>query len=508
MKNNIFSKSINYVAALALLAMLGLLPSTPTEAQTPISWQYYYSTAPVSEVIVRDHPINGELMLAYRHDGLSFNGIWFLYHYSFPNVAIQFNIPDTISSNITIRYHINDMAVSRRRGYFCGTRVTITLTQDDVTGETVETVDSVGILGYYDLYASGFNDPVKAHIKLMHETKSLKRMEYSSSDDYAMVAMIGVAKLPGSPSCLVVASNQVNPESWYYSVRYTNDDTETFTDIAINAKEVVVASQCAGEANRKYFFLRMARKDDIVLYNDYLNLNYRHRFSPCDLFSPPRNILQHPEGADIRLCAVPDDSYVHVAYTCGSNDLNHPCATILCGVPTAGLIEMDNVQIVKESYDTMSSFVDMKYQDDGTETTVALLYTDVNEEVGTMVLYPFAFNSAYGTPSIALKQVLQDNRMQSMSIYNGNSVRLAGVWDLASYNLTSLQQTKPHIIDKSKCMDNGYTEVELIMSSQVATNSTKILHSYPNQQMVQLNWGDEKSYPTMTLGKQKVCERE
>ena len=57
-------------------------------------------------------------------------------------------------------------------------------------------------------------------------------------------------------------------------------------------------------------------------------------------------------------------------------------------------------------------------------------------------------------------------------------------------------------------MDNGYTEVELIMSSQVATNSTKILHSYPNQQMVQLNWGDEKSYPTMTLGKQKVCERE
>ena len=100
-------------------------------------------------------------------------------------------------------------------------------------------------------------------------------------------------------------------------------------------------------------------------------------------------------------------------------------------------MEMSDMQVVKKCYYDPHSLIDICYQYhtyyDESSSTVALLHR-ADDPYKTAVEYPKTFVSTYLGSSLIQIQQLQDNLMQSLSIYNGNNIRLGGVWSPNSSN--------------------------------------------------------------------------
>ena len=508
MKKVMFTKAGLHAWGVFLVAVLCLMPCAATNAQTLIAQQLLFNTCEGTEVIVRQ-PSTGVPVMSYRHNGPTSAGVRFVFNYDPYTFASQFSIPDTILYNGYIEYHVNDMYLLNRRGYFCGTRIKRTTVFDNESGRPVETIDSVGVLGRFVMTSTGFGNPAHVYIKLLEETKSLEHMDgYVDSYDM-LIAMTGVANLRSSASCMVVARYRDFYGTWAYSVWSPYDESETFTDVTINAKETVFASRRSGSNNMGDFYLRIANATSLI-YDDCSELVYRYKLTPRSLLSsPPDQILEHSETADIRLCAVPWESYVHVAYPCYyPYNQSYLYCTALCRVSTNFSVQMDNLQVVEDWYSDEKQFLDMGYlyktyyQEQ--DASVALLQS--NSTYNTVVLYPNALNSAYGTPSQTLKQMLVDNIMHSVSIFNGNNVRLAGIWNSTSPKLTYLKQEKPNINDKDACMKNSKVDVWPVEGSQIVAGVGAPL-SLVNASISDFLWGDVKYMTPDYIAKDTVCEK-
>ena len=492
-------------ATIFFMTALLFFPYYHTHAQTPISRQFYFNQNDGTSVVLRENN-SGTPIMAYRKTTPP-SGLHFVYGDWYTGAAESFSILDYVTPDQTsYSYQISDMRVVGNMCYFCGKCImqqTIVGPESDMI---TSIIDSTGILGRFPLSPSGFQGQAKYNLIVLDGTKSLKRMAaYCNSDGDTLIAMTGVADVAGLPSCITVARILNTSTTWKYNVWYKGD-SEIFTDITSSYKSIVIASRRTYVSEEKYFHLRHSYRFDL-LQDNYSSFDTRYPFSPGTLFPTTNGFsFVRPSNADVHICSLPWKNYVYVAY-CGTSNLligGYPTALCQVGIPS---MEMSDMQVVKKCYSDPHSLIDICYQYDTyydeCNSTVALLHR-AEDPYKTAVEYPKALVSAYSGTPIILVQQLQDNLMQSLSIYNGNNVRLGGVWSPNSSNLTHFQEIKPPTMGKNICIYNSLAEVECSNKTQCPIGVLDNLNKkYIN--MRDLIWGDMYTVSTQDVDGVVTC---
>ena len=503
MKNNEYKRYVRLGVAVTFLAMLCTVPCATLEAQVAQSTQYYFPNSQGVNVIVRESA-TGVPVIYYR----ALQSTRFAYGDLSTGSVKEFSINDTILvGNRHIRTIVNDMRVIGDMCYFCGYRVYVHNEYDPATGATI--IDSIGILGRFRLDPSGIFMPVSYDIKFIRETKFLDRMATYTSYGDTLIAMTGIVDTPyssSSASCLAIARvrHTTDPDSWKYNVAYVgNAPEEVFTDIAIDTRYVVVASYRRLGGEKYSFYLRSAKRDDVLIDDDYTGFNKRYHYN---LDSCIR--IARPNNADIRLSAVPWDKKVYAAFACSMNACDsNACNTALCEITTNNM-RMNDIQVVQRLYSTPHTLMDTKYlyktYGDASGAFVALLHQP-DGIFGTVVEYPCALTSSYsGTVPMALIQRMSDYKMFSMSALDGsvNDVRFGGKKQSSLY-LTYLQEVLPTLSSGNQCMQNNETDVMVIDGWQdpVYVNNNLLLI---RSSAIPLGW-DVKPVSTGAINVDNVC---
>lgn len=503
MKNNEYKRYVRLGVAVTFLAMLCMVPCATLEAQVAQSTQYYFPNSQGVNVIVRESA-TGVPVIYYR----ALQSTRFAYGDLSTGSVKEFSINDTILvGNRHIRTIVNDMRVIGDMCYFCGYRVYVHNEYDPATGATI--IDSIGILGRFRLDPSGIFMPVSYDIKFIRETKFLDRMATYTSYGDTLIAMTGIVDTPyssSSASCLAIARvrHTTDPDSWKYNVAYVgNAPEEVFTDIAIDTRYVVVASYRRLGGEKYSFYLRSAKRDDVLIDDDYTGFNKRYHYN---LDSCIR--IARPNNADIRLSAVPWDKKVYAAFACSMNACDsNACNTALCEITTNNM-RMNDIQVVQRLYSTPHTLMDTKYlyktYGDASGAFVALLHQP-DGIFGTVVEYPCALTSSYsGTVPMALIQRMSDYKMFSMSALDGsvNDVRFGGKKQSSLY-LTYLQEVLPTLSSGNQCMQNNETDVMVIDGWQdpVYVNNNLLLI---RSSAIPLGW-DVKPVSTGAINVDNVC---
>ncbi len=470
--------------AVIILTLLSLLPCVRVSAQGVQSAQYQILSQMGDNVVVRESTA-GRPVISYR----SSLGARFAYGYIDVNDVRQFAIGDTATyARNTISYKINDMRVVGNMCYFCGVRRYIYADPDPETGETV--VDSVGIVGRFRLSPLGFYQSHKYHLKHVHETKSLDRMVAYAHDGDTVIAMIGIVDNPASESCVTVA-RVTTTDPWKYYVKYTDNSVveEVFTDIAVDSRNVMIASYHRNVAGKGYFNLRVADKGSVknITSTDF-DIRYKYAQSPSAL-SGLCYSLDRPDYAAVHLCAASGDSKVYAAYACCVDNIVPVYPTALCAIETNSK-NLLNTQIVQKTYLTPHTLVDMEYIGGSTGTgipaSVALLHR-TGGLYQTVVEYPYANIGSYVVMR-ALVQKMTDNVLGSVSVYGGADIRFGGVWSPALNRLTYLQELLPSLADEDLCMPNHDAGI-VTMDGPVVPESDPSPLMQKTPDMESLNWG-------------------
>ena len=468
MKNNEYKRYVRLGVAVTFLAMLCIVPCATLEAQVAQSTQYYFPNSQGVNVIVRESA-TGVPVIYYR----ALSSTRFAYGDLSTGSVKEFSINDTILvGNRHIRTIVNDMRVIGDMCYFCGYRVYVHNEYDPATGATI--IDSIGILGRFYLDPSGVLAPDRYDIRLINDTKCLNRMATHTSRGDTMIVMTGIvstAYSSSSVSCLAVARvrNTSSPDSWKYNVAYTGSNSEeVFTDIAIDTRYVVVASYRKVAGDEYSFYLRSAKREDVLVDDDYTDFNDRYQYNTSDTCVR----VARPDEAVIRLSAVPWEKKVYAAFACSMSSCNGGLYnTALCEISTNNM-SLNNIQVVQKLYSTPSTLVDTKYlyktYGDASGAFVALLHQPEGT-YSTVVEYPCALVSSYpSVVPVALVQRMADYRIQSMSALGGsvNDIRFGGMKRSAAY-LTYLQEMMPAMSSVNQCMENSEADVLVIEDSQV-----------------------------------------
>ena len=484
------SNNNNFIqSGVALLFLLLLLPCVNVEAQTVQSAQYNFPAHRGSGVIVRESNA-GLPVIAHRHH-VSIVGAGFLYGDMATNNAKLFVIPDTTFMDGGSGYTIKDMRVIGDMCYFCGMRV-----RDHVEGSSFVT-DSVGVLGRFRLSPSGFAQPVKYDLKLIRETKSLDRMAAFEDSPDTVLAMIGIVDNPASESCLTVA--RVNSAGqWDYYVEYTDNSVveEVFTDIAVDPKNVTIASYHKNAEGMYHFNLRIS--DNTSVQNDtYSYFDILNQYTPILMSMPnPCYTLARPDFAAVRLCTPPNESIVYAAFACYANNLPPVYPTGMCEIETVSKILL-SAQIVQNTYTTPHTLVDVAYLDapvgSGGPASVALLH-QTDGLYKTVVEYPYADISNYGPTPTALVQQKGNELLSSVYAHDRDDVRFGGVLDYSTKKLTYLQEVLPPITNKHLCINNSEANIMKSNDSQAPdAYPSPLLHK--TEEMKPINWAHKTAVP-------------
>ena len=460
MKKLVFLNTVTPGAALLLLALMSLLPCANVSAQSVQSAKYLFTSRECELAVVRESAAGVPVISFYQGNTLPANaGVHVMYGDVSYNSMKGFVIQDTIAPNGMVIHRINDMRVVGDMCYFCGARVLLTNEYDPFTGQVV--ADSTGIIGRFRLNPSGFGQMANYDLKFISETKSLDRLAAFANNSDTVLAMIGIVNSPNSESCLTVASIN-GSHSWAYSVGYVNNSAvkEVFTDIAVDLKNVTVASYHKNSAGENYFNLRIANNSNIQndMYTDFDMLN---KYYPTSLLLPnPCYSLVRPNYAAVQLCATPNDSKVYAAYACSVNNTFAAYPTAMCEIETTSK-QLQSAQVVQKSYPSAHTLLDMEYIDSpsgtGKPASVALLHRS-NGMFQTIVEYPYANMSSYAY-YVAPVQEMADNVISSVSAYNGDDIRFGGYWSPSSYKLTYIRELLPGLTEKERCVQNSDAEI-------------------------------------------------
>ena len=470
MKNNEYKRYVRLGVAVTFLAMLCMVPCATLEAQVAQSTQYYFPNSQGVNVIVRESA-TGVPVIYYR----ALQSTRSAYGDISTGSVKEFSINDTILvGNRHIGTIVNDMRVIGDMCYFCGYRVYVHNEYDPATGATI-----------------------------------IDRMATYTSYGDTLIAMTGIVDTPyssSSASCLAIARvrHTTDPDSWKYNVAYVgNAPEEVFTDIAIDTRYVVVASYRRLGGEKYSFYLRSAKRDDVLIDDDYTGFNKRYHYN---LDSCIR--IARPNNADIRLSAVPWDKKVYAAFACSMNACDsNACNTALCEITTNNM-RMNDIQVVQRLYSTPHTLMDTKYlyktYGDASGAFVALLHQP-DGIFGTVVEDPCALTSSYsGTVPMALIQRMSDYKMFSMSALDGsvNDVRFGGIKQSSLY-LTYLQEVLSTLSSGNQCMQNNETDVMVIDGWQdpVYVNNNLLLI---RSSAIPLGW-DVKPVSTGAINVDNVC---
>ncbi|MBR3413164.1 MAG: hypothetical protein IKG81_10810 [Bacteroidales bacterium] len=480
--------------AVLILTLLNLIPCADLSAQGYQTEQYLFPSQVGNNVIIREN-FTGVPLISYR----STKKANFVYGDIYTNNTKKFEINDSMDmTGSCISYKINDMRVIGNMCYFCGVRWD--LHEDPESGAYV--TDSTGVLGRFPLDPLGFGQSVKFHLKLIRETKSLDRMATYAQDRDTVIAMIGIVDEPASQSCLAVARVD-NSNQWKYIVKYTNNNPseEVFTDIAITNLTTYIAAHYRSNTDKYYIHIRM--NDNASLSGgsysrfDTMNSYLLASYSLSDTLYE----LIRPDYSAVQLCSTPWD-VVCVAFPClkRSPTLTYP--TAVCNIRTVGKV-MANMQIVKYAHSNPHTLVDMDYiyQTTGGAlgSMIALLH-NTSGSYKTVVEYPSG-TIYYNTWAPVHRLV--DNQMQSISVYNGDDIRLGGIWSSSSQNLTYLQEEQPTLNEKNQCIDVSQTEILPVEGALQPTALERTLH-FKTTYELDFEWG-KKSTPTIAVDVENVC---
>ena len=472
MKKVLLTKAGLHAWGTFLVAVLCLLLRTPIQAQTVQSAQYKFPTTTGQQVIVRESDA-GVPVISYRREGpLALDiGAHFVYGDLYSGTARDFLITDTLNmAGDYIRYTVNDMRVVGDMCYFCGNRECTYGEPDPWTGGLV--IDSIGILGRFRLDPSGFGASLKFELKHMHGTKSLNRMATYTYYQDTVLAMIGVVDMPSSQSCVAVARER-GSGSWGYTVLYpeVSDTMDIFTDIAVDTGMTTIASYRKNDAGKNHFCLRSSRNFMIQFdsYTDFDSL-FLYRMDLLATNDSCINIVR-PNNTDVRLSAVPWDKKVYAAFMCTSGACpTNRFRTAMCEVQTTDMI-LNNTQIVQRLYTKPDVLADTRFlfktHGDTNTASVALLHS-TNDYYNTVVEYPNASITSYNNADVpkVLVQLLENNKVYSVSAYKGKDIRFGGEWSTSSSVITYLQELLPTVYNNSMCMKNGDSDILPIRCSQ------------------------------------------
>ena len=497
----------NYMKGAAILLItMCLLPFGSAKAQTIQSAQYKLTTCQGINVVVRESA-TGTPVISFRKNESTYTsaGAHFVYGDLDANTAKEFVIPDTLLVlNNRIRYFVNDMRVVGDMCYFCGVREYVHGEVDPETGLMV--IDSVGILGRFRLDPSGFGTPVKFDLRHFSKTKSLDRMVVCANVFDTVIAMTGMRRVSPSLSCLMVVRKIASWSlPWEYGIWSTaNNPLDVFTDIAADADNITIASYGRNNDGKNHFCLRKALKYNLFGYSigtiyDSLYTYSTNKDSLCISFV-------RPGYAEVRLSAVPWKQKAYAAFSCSLNACDSMrCQTAMCEINTGNMM-LNNIQIVQKMYGTPHTLVDTKYlyKTDGDESTasVALLHL-TEDDYHTVVEYPRALVSSYaGAAPRALVQRMEEERMQSVSTYSGNDVRLGGMMSSSLPVLTYIQETLPVIHDGSMCMQNG--DADILISGPLSPGRSKNALVEDDDNLTRFSWGLKTSVP-MEVNADNIC---
>ena len=176
--------------------------------------------------------------------------------------------------------------------------------------------------------------------------------------------------------------------------------------------------------------------------------------------------MKHWQDADIRMCMVPWETNVHIAYECIVEDPLSPKlnATALTRVETTFYpMKMDNIQIIKECDTVPGTLRDVGYVYNTHETTqgnsVAILHMTDSWDYKTVVEYPFGLIYDYSFSYWTLVQKSKIRRFSSLSIWDGNKIRLGGHYLPTTNRLVHLKQNRQFLEDKQWCIPNEKAQV-------------------------------------------------
>lgn len=482
--------------AVLILTLLNLIPCADLSAQGYQTEQYLFPSQVGNNVIIREN-FTGVPLISYR----STKKANFVYGDIYTNNTKKFEINDSMDmTGSCISYKINDMRVIGNMCYFCGVRWD--LHEDPESGAYV--TDSTGVLGRFPLDPLGFGQSVKFHLKLIRETKSLDRMATYAQDRDTVIAMIGIVDEPASQSCLAVARVD-NSNPWKYIVKYTNNNPseEVFTDIATTPLTTYIASHHRDITDKYYIHIRMNDNASLsggsYLRFDTLN-NYLHpSFSVSET---TQYELIRPDFSAVQLCSTPWD-VVYAAFSCLKKSPTPTYPTAVCTIRTIDKV-MANVQIVKNAHSNAHTLVDMDYIYQATGGALGSMTALLHNTPGpykTVLEYPSGILSSPGT--LVPVHRLVDNQMQSISVYNGDDIRLGGIWSSSSQNLTYLQEEQPTLNEKNQCIDVSQTEILPVEGALQPTALERTLH-FKTTYELDFEWG-KKSTPTIAVDVENVC---
>lgn len=504
---------LNYVLRLSLLLITPsvLLSSHEASGQTFSAKEYHFTSCKGQSVITRENHV-GVPIIAYRSSTTV--GAGFTYGNWGGGTARYFVILDSMTlQNNQISYTVNDMQVIGKTCFFCGVRSVMSIVNN------VTVIDSIGFIGR--LYLNDWDctypaDSIKHKLQLIKGTKSLERMAVEASGSDTILAMTGIADINNSNSCLVVAKRTYLSTSWKYDIRMTPDENETFTDIAIDAKNIVIASRRYGSLEAYKFYLRSANKYSVTFLDDYSDFASQNSFNiySVSLECSTQGVnatLDHDLDVQIRICAIPWESAVHVAYECHSSSslLLNNYSTALGRVET-GLspMTMDNIQVTAGLYARPGTFVDMKYiyNTPSIETTNAIGLVHITEESAmTHIEYPYGLLSDYGGSYIAFRQTANTHLYNSMSVFNGNDIRLAGRFNPATLNLIHLNSERQYIESNKRCLENKKINICTTNETLNAIIFNSALIPHPSYSLVEFDWGAMKSAQLFTTTGEITC---
>lgn len=456
--------------SLFLIILTGLFSTEEASGQTYLAKEYHFSSCKGQCVITRENG-TGVPIMSYRGT----YGEYFVYGNWGTGTANYFNIPDTTYQDAITCYMVNDMQVIGESCYFCGCRTHSTIVNNMVV------TDSVGFIGRLhlnDWECSGPANNIKYQLRLVSETKTLERLAAKELGGDTILAMTGIANLFNSISCLVVAKRTYLSTSWRYDIWMTNDSPETFTDIVIDVKNIVLASRRNGQAESTKFYLRSAGLNAVIYSEDYSNFDNRNKFNTqtASLECTTQGLsvdLAHDMDAQIRLCAIPWETVVHVAYECHSSSslLQETYSTALGRIETStSPMTMDNIQVTAGQYDYPGTFIDMKYIYNNANNyylnAVAILHVS-DDEPKSIIEYPYSLLSDYGGLYSAFKQTSSIHLFNSMSVFNGKDIRFGGRFKSAALNLVHLITERQYLLTKEWCL--SHSDIEVCTSNDTLT---------------------------------------
>ena len=300
---------------------------------------------------------------------------------------------------------------------------------------------------------------------------------------YIMISMIGRSDSSIPTDCLAMVKFTTPGGGWLYDLRINSDPDERFTDIDHNAKEIAIASRRTGQDEENYVYLRTAEIYDVFFFNDCSNFNTRNQYQPSAGSNPSLFYsMNHTQDADIRLCAVPWNSYMHLAYECTGAPIHLPYATTLCRVETNGM-HMDNLQIIEEGFAKPNTLLDMKYvynsEGEDSGNTVAILH-QTDTDYKSFVEYPFGLISDYSAPYLALVQKSKQRCFSSISVWGGNDIRLGGIEKPSAAHIAHLRQVRQYLGEKDICILNSNTSVAWKNTTLIPSTSSVPMRKHTN----------------------------